>query len=142
MKKDEVFPSKYLKPGDLKGKPVAVTIERAALETLKSREGKEQDKIVLYFVGAKKMLPLNVTNFDACADACGDEDSDNWPGHQIELYPDKTQMGGKTVDCIRVRPPAQRQLSAAKRKPASPPAVVDEMNPPPADDINDEIPWV
>ena len=43
-----------------------------------------------------------MTNFDAVADICG-ADTDGWPGCQIELYPSKTQMGGKTVDCIRVR---------------------------------------
>lgn len=59
MKKDEVFPNKWLKCADLQGKPITVTIESAPLETLKSPDGKEQDKIVLYFAGAKKALPLN-----------------------------------------------------------------------------------
>ena len=26
-----------------------------------------------------------------------------WPGTRIELYPTKTQMGGRVVDCIRIR---------------------------------------
>lgn len=132
MKKDDVFPSKYLKCADLKGRPIVVTIERAPLETLKSPDGKEQAKIVLYFRGAKKVLPLNVTNWDACAEACGDDDTDGWPGHQIELYPDKTPMSGKLVDCIRIRPPAQRDL--LKQKPPAP-------EPPPSDDMNDAIPF-
>ena len=101
MKKADVFPSKYLKSDDLQGRPITVTIERAPLETLKSPDGKEQKKIVLYFRGAKKALPLNVTNWDSCVDACGDDDTDGWPGKQIELYPAKTQMAGKTVDCVR-----------------------------------------
>ena len=131
MKKADVFPSKYLKCDDLQGKPINVVIERAPLETLKSPDGKEQSKIVLYFRGAKKALPLNVTNWDACVDACGDDDTDGWPGHQIELYPAKTQMGGKTLDCIRIRPPAQRELP--KRKPPAPESLVSDMN--------DVIPW-
>ena len=68
MKKADVFPSKYLKSDDLNGKPITVTIDRAPLEPLKSPEGKEQTKIVLYFRGAKKALPLNITNWDACAE--------------------------------------------------------------------------
>ena len=131
MKKADVFPSKYLKSDDLNGKPNTVTIDRAPLEPLKSPEGKEQTKIVLYFRGAKKALPINITNWDACAEICG-EDTEDWPGHQIELYPTKTQMGGKTVDCIRIRPPAQRQLP--KQNPP-----VEE--PPPTDDTNAVIPW-
>ncbi len=55
-KRDEVFPSKYLKASDLNGKPIVVVIESAALETLKTLEGKEQTKTVLYFKGAKKSL--------------------------------------------------------------------------------------
>ena len=104
-RKDDVFPSKYLKHTDLQGKPTTAAIERAVLEMLKSPEGKTQDKIVLYFAGAKKSLPLNVTNFDAVADRGGD--TDDWSGCQIELYPSKTQMAGKTVDCIRVRAPTK-----------------------------------
>ena len=131
MKRSDIFPSKYLKCDDLQGKPINVIIERAPLETLKSPDGKEQNKTVLYFRGAKKALPLNITNWDACAEICG-EDTDDWPGHQIELHPAKTQMAGKTVDCIRIRPPAQRELP--KQKPPAP-------EPPPTDDMNDAIPW-
>ena len=130
MKKNDVFKSKYLKCEDLNGKAITVSIERAPLETLKNPEGKEQSKIVLYFARAKKALPLNLTNFEACAEICGD-DTDDWPGKKIELYPAKTQMGGKTVDCIRIRAPAQGELP--KPKPTA--------KPPLADEIDDEIPF-
>ena len=43
-KRDDVFPSKYLKAADLGGKPLTVTIEDAPLEELKSAEGKSQTK--------------------------------------------------------------------------------------------------
>lgn len=115
MRRDDVFPSKYLKAADLNGKPIVVTIEHAPLETLKSPDGKESKKIVLYFRGAKKALPLNITNWDAVAEICGD-DSDEWLGKAVELYPARTQMGGKTIDCIRIRAP--QQAGASKQKPA------------------------
>jgi hypothetical protein len=127
MKRDEIFPSKYLKASDL-SKPIVVTIDNAPLEVLKNPEGKEQSKVVLYFRGAKKALPLNVTNWDAVAAICG-EDTEDWPGGRIELYADKTRMGGKTVDCIRVRSPAQRELSPPKAAA------------PKSDDMNDAIPF-
>ena len=131
-KRNVVFPSKYLKASDLNGKPVDRSIESAPLETLKTLEGKEQTKTVLYFKGAKKGLPLNLTNWDAVADATGEDDTDRWPGHRIELYPTTTTMQGKTVDCIRIRPPAQRELPKV-----NPPA----PKPPVADDMDDEIPF-
>ena len=51
MKRDEVFPSKYLKAKG-NGKPVTVTIKSAPYEPFKNPEGKERSKTVLYFVGA------------------------------------------------------------------------------------------
>ena len=131
-KREEDFPSKYLKAADLNRKPITVTIETAALETLKSLEGSEQTKTILGFKGAKKTLPLNATNWDAVAATTGEDDSDRWPGHAIELYPTTTSMQGKTVDCIRIRPPAQREL----RAPQSP-----ESKPVPPADMDDEIPF-
>jgi hypothetical protein len=131
-KRDEVFPSKYLKAADLNRKPITVTIESATLETLKTLEGKEQTKTILSFKGAKKTLPLNATNWDAVAAATGEDDSDRWPGHAIEIYPTTTPMQGKTVDCIRIRPPAQRELRAQPKQ---------GSKPVPPDDMDDDIPF-
>src|SRR5262245_45548337 len=132
MTRDEVFPSKYLKAADLKGKPRIVTIESAQYETLKGLDGKETQKIVLYFENVPKSLPLNATNFDAVCDSTGCPDTEDWPGKRIELYPTKTTMGGKLVDCIRIRRPS-----------ASRPTVAAPLPPPPSEpgEMNDAIPW-
>ena len=132
MKKADVFPSKYLKCDDLNGKPITVTIERAPLETLKSPDGKEQTKIVLYFRGAKKALPLNMTNWDACAEICGETTLTTGRDTKSSSIRPRPKWRGKTVDCIRIRPPAQRELPKQK-----PPVA----EPPPTDDMNDVIPW-
>jgi len=133
MTRDEVFPSKYLKASDLKGKPRTVIIDSARYETLKSLDGKETQKIVLYFENVPKSLPLNATNFDAVCDATGFPDTEDWPGQRIELYPTKTTMGGKTTDCIRIRRPSASRPAAAA--PPPPPPLE------PASEMNDEIPW-
>jgi hypothetical protein len=125
-KRDDVFPSKYLRAADLKGKPCIVTIESAPYETLKGLDGKENNRIVLYFKNTEKALPLNATNFDAVCDVTGCFDTEDWPGQRIELYPTKTAMKGKLVDCIRIRRPSSSRPAAA-------------APPPPADDISDEI---
>ena len=134
MKRDEVFPSKYLKAADLKGKPMVVTIETADLEQLKNQNGEEQAKTVLTFVGSAKSLPLNMVNWDSVADICG-ADTDDWPGKKVELFPAKTQLGSKIVPCIRIRPPEQRELPTSKSRPTPRPAT------PPADDMDDNIPF-
>jgi len=130
-KKHEIFRSKYLKAADLDGRPRTVTIEAARTETLKNDRG-EETKSVLYFKGVRQALPLNLTNWDSVADVTGQDDSDDWPGHKVELYPTTTEMRGKTVDCIRIRAPAQRELPA--KKPAA-------QKQPPVADPNDEIPY-
>jgi hypothetical protein len=131
MRKDDVFPSKYLKAADLNGDPVTLTIASATLETLKNPKGEEQQKIVLGFRKAKKTLPLNLTNFESVIDATGEDDTENWPGHKVELYPSEVQMGGKMVDCIRIRAAAQGVLKPKAKAAAAP--VSDEMD--------DEIPF-
>jgi hypothetical protein len=135
MTRDEVFPSPYLKAADLKSKPHTVIIESARYETLKGLDGKENKKIVLYFKNAEKALPLNATNFDAVCEATGCPDTKDWPGHRIELYPTKTAMGGKLVDCIRIRRPSSRPAAATPPPPPPPPTS------PPADEMSDEIPF-
>ena len=135
MKRDHVFPSRYLKAVDLKGEPRIVEIDHAPLEILKNSKGEDQRKIVLYFTQAKKSLPLNMTNFDSVAAICGD-DTEEWSGKKIELFPTTTQMGGEIVDCVRIRRP--------KIKGQSPPKAKDEdeaKNEEPEDEIDDEIPF-
>ena len=132
MKRDDVFPSKFLKAADLNGQPVELAIREARMETLKTPDGAEQEKCVLYFAKAKKGLVLNLTNWDTVADLAG-ADSKEWPGQRIELYPTKTEMRGKSVDCIRIRQPEQATLPPPKPK-APPPAAL-------RDDMDDEIPW-
>jgi hypothetical protein len=137
-KRDEIFPSKYLKAADLEGKAIVTTIVSAPKETLKTPDGREDTKTVLYFRSAKKTLPLNRTNWDSVADICGD-DTDTWPGCQIELYPTQTEMKGKVVDCIRIRAPAQDDFVTATAKAASP--TKRPVKKPPSDDIDDVIPF-
>ena len=128
MKRDEVFPSKYLKCSDLNGQPCTVEIDHGAYETLKGTDGKDTQKMVLYFKNAKKALPLNATNYDSIAAIVDNDDTESWPGYKIELYPDKTRMGGKPVDCVRIREPAQRM-------PKPPPEA------PPEEGLDDDIPF-
>ena len=131
-KRNEVFPSRYLQAADLNGKPINLTIEKAPLETLKNKSG-EDTKTVLYFRGTKKSLPLNRTNWDKVADITGEDDSNDWPGHQIQLYPTNTSFGADVVDCIRIREPEQGELKPAKAKPA-------KAKPSLAEEMDDEIP--
>jgi len=101
MKVSEAFPSKYLKAVDLQKKAINVTITKVETEEL----GNDL-KLVAYFNGAKKGLVLNKTNSQLIASGFGDE-TNNWAGAEVILYPDKTSFNGQIVDCIRVRLPVE-----------------------------------
>ena len=134
--RDQAFPSRFLKAGDLNGKPLTLTIASAAYETLKNHKGADEQKLCVGFLKTKKLLVVNVTNFDAITDATGEADSDNWPGHKIEVYPSEVQIGSETKPCLRVRAPDQAELKAkptATKRPTK--------TPPPDDDMDDAIPF-
>jgi hypothetical protein len=129
--KSELFPSKYLKAEDLKGNPVVLTIKGSDMETLKDpKTGRDQEKLVLSFDRTKKLLPLNMTNFDAVVEVTREENSDRWIGHRIEVYPTTTRLGVKTVACIRIRKP---QAAPAERGGFG-------NEPPPIDNFTEEEP--
>jgi hypothetical protein len=120
----------YLKHEDLQGKAVRLTIEEVANEEIKGDHGVEK-KLCVKFAGKDKGLILNRTNADSIAEIAQSEDTDDWCGHQIVLYPDKTKFGGKTVDCIRIRAAAN---GAVRQAPPPPPEPVGELT-------DDDIPF-
>jgi hypothetical protein len=123
--RNDFHESKYLRASDLDGEAVVVTIKVAPLEVLKGFDGKEQKKIVCYFSKRFKPLPLNLTNYDTIANFLGDE-SDNWAGSKIELYPTTVAMNGKSFEAVRVRKPAAPKAKA-KPEPEAPPDMDDEI---------------
>jgi hypothetical protein len=139
--KQDRFPRRFLSAPDLKGKPVTLKIGREYMEELADTTGKKRNKSIMSFKGTDKELVLNVTNFDSIVEATGEHDSEKWSGKKIVLYPTTTQMGGKTLDCIRVRGPAQKEMTLK-----SAPEPAPEPKPEPEtengdDDTDDEIPF-
>ena len=121
VKREDLFPSTYVKHADLNGSEFTVTIERLAIEEV----GMDKErKPVLIFKDAQKRLICNRTNYESIADVYGEE-TDLWPGKQITLYGDRASFGGKIVDCVRVKAPNQTATAevvplegAAEAKPA------------------------
>tara|TARA_Y100000310_G_scaffold53134_1_gene48725 strand:- start:3330 stop:3833 length:504 start_codon:yes stop_codon:yes gene_type:complete len=118
------FPSKYLKAADLQGREVLLTINGIRIEDV---DGKGDNKPVLYFNERLDGpgLVLNITNANTIAASLGDE-TDNWSGQQLVLYPATTDFAGKIVPCIRVRQP---QANPATVAPAAAPARPIGMDP-------------
>lgn len=97
-----MFPSEFVAAVEFGGRDVTLTIAAVALEDMRIKGAKKEKKPVLSFKETKKRLVLNKTNAGTIADLYGSK-AEEWPGHKVTLYPTKTECGGDTVDCIRVR---------------------------------------
>jgi hypothetical protein len=118
MNVNKLFPSKYLKAGDIDDDR-KVTIERLRVEKM---ENDGTEKPVLYFAGSDKGLVMNKTNALVLASAFGD-DIDGWAGKKCVLYTVQVDFQGKLVDGIRVRVP--NAMRGADAKPKSAPSDAD-----------------
>jgi hypothetical protein len=148
MNINEAFPSPFFKAGDLPG-----GVLRARIKNVKREMVGKDERPVMTFDGQSKSLPLNKTNFAACADAFGSAESNDWTGKEIELV--KTRVldpQGRLVDGVRLRqpqpPPREPGPSATSAgraqarqetapKPVPPPSVYDDLD----DLIPDEDPF-
>jgi hypothetical protein len=93
-------------------------------------DGRDQDKLVVYFrERGFKPLVCNLTNYDAIATLYGDE-TNGWAGQRIELFADRVRFGGKLVDSVRVRAPAQAALPVGGNGAAARPRPVANPQPP------------
>lgn len=104
MKLNEIYTSggNFLKAQDLQGKTVRLRISEVGVHTFDEGTPKEKSQLVLSFEGKEKRLGLNVTNATSIAKILGD-DTDNWIGGEIKIYPTTTDFGDKRdVPCIRV----------------------------------------
>lgn len=124
MKIGSAFPGAYLKAADLDGKRVGVIIDKVEMEDIGG-----ENKPILHFKGKERGLVLNKTNANSITFIVGSDETDQWVGKRIVLYPSKTDFQGKSVACIRVDPPQQGA--------PPPPPPVDEFE----DDSDDSTPF-
>ena len=143
MKISAAFPSNYLKCVDLGGQPRIVNVRTCVMEELGQGKDKEK-KPVLYFEKGPKGLVLNVTNANTITKVYGD-DTANWAGKPIEIYPTQTEFRGDMVDAIRVRvPDVDPRSTPAPTTPPAPTAAAPMADDNRDDELNDDIsdlPW-
>ncbi len=110
MQKNAALPSKYLNAADVGTRTFKLTIVDIVMEKM---ENDGAMKPVMSFVGAKKSMPINATNWDNMSMVYGDE-SDNWRGKQIEMYTEATRTpNGQPTRGVRIRPVAGADTAAA-----------------------------
>jgi hypothetical protein len=75
---DSEFPSQWLKAADFDEDGTVVTVESYRREEIKNREGKMEQKPVLYFRGYDKGLILNKTNATKLTKLFQSANTDDW----------------------------------------------------------------
>jgi hypothetical protein len=138
MKRNEIFePGKYVKNHELGGEPRVRFIRYVGQEWLKDwKTGGQTKKGVLYFedddLGA---LILNAGHWDVLAVLYGEE-SDDWIGKPIELFPTEVEVDGKTYQVVRLRKPSNsEEAEAAESKQHQ------QQKKPLHDELSDEVPF-
>lgn len=102
MKISKIFPSKYVAAADLDGRTVTLTIKGVTMEEMLTHDSKKVSKPVVWFEKATKGFVMNLTNAKIIAALYGDE-TDDWTGKRISIYPTKVRAFGQMQDAIRVR---------------------------------------
>jgi len=100
---DELFPGKYIKAGEFKGKDVTLTVASVEREMLSNGAGGEEGAAIVSFKETEKQFVMNKTNAVSLRAMWGD-DSGEWVGHKITLHPVKDESGlSDSGLCIRVK---------------------------------------
>lgn len=98
MNANEFCPAPHLEAADFQA-DTPVTIKGFGFSEVGE---KKENKGVIFFEEYKRGMVINRTNLKRIIGHHGNE-TDNWVGKKITLYPSETDFGGKTVPCIRVR---------------------------------------
>lgn len=110
MDYDELFPGRFLKSGELKGKDVTLKIANVCTEELPDKKGtkvnKDGERVrirgIIAFEKTEKQLVLNKTNGE-CLKAMFGRNTDAWVGKRVTFYPATVDAFGEETLAIRVR---------------------------------------
>lgn len=139
---DELYPGRFLKAGELRGKKVTLTIADVDLEELEGEDGKKKAKATMSFRETEKQMVMCKTNGICCKTMFGTELA-KWIGKRVTIFPG--EWNGEPAIRVWGSPDIERdidlQVSLPRRRPftmkmhkvgapAKPPAAAT----PPADD--------
>jgi len=114
MRIQQMFPNRYTAGADLHGKPVVTRIREVMREQMKPGGGPVVNKWVVYFDGLGKGVVLSRELAEQIADAVGSDDTADWPGKRLTLYPEMLLVGGRALLCIKACAVGARETAASK----------------------------
>jgi hypothetical protein len=107
MKLGQMFPSRYLRPDDLRGRTV-VTIDKVDWQQVRNQYGQSKGEpevlYTIFFREFPKPMKLKSTNAKTIAKVLGTEETDDWLTRRITIYPTEIRIAGEPepVRCIYV----------------------------------------
>lgn len=105
MKVSKMFPSKFIKCDDLDG-PTRAIIVKVKQDVV----GRDNEVKGIVHLQGQKPLVLNVTNGNSITAIAGTDETDDWPGVEIELYPTTCDWPAPGTPCIRVQAPQATRM--------------------------------
>jgi hypothetical protein len=112
MKVSQMYPKRYATGDDLHGKSLTLTIAGVKNEKMRPQPNvPEIEKWVVYFIETKKGIVLNRTLAYQIAEILGNEETQEWQGKKITIYPQSIMVAGKKVNTIRARAAKDEQVS-------------------------------
>ena len=94
---NDLYPRLWLKPEDLQGRQVMVTIASAEVREFRQRDGTNALRLVLTFERAQRKMICNKTQTLRLAELMGSPSFADWPGHSITLAPATAPNGKPTI---------------------------------------------
>jgi len=140
---DQLFPGRFIKAGEMGGKPVTMTIKDVYLDTLEGEDGREKQQAIVSFTETKRELALNKTNAQ-CMLAMWGPDTGAWLSKRLTIMPERDASGlSDSGLCIRVKgspditKAIEAQIKLPRRRPMTRRLVPTGGEPPitPDDDI-------
>lgn len=124
MKLSQMFPSRYLQAEDLPPQQnTVVTIEKVYPAAARDRGGGDEPEVkwMLRFREFRKPMSLWRNTAKTIGEVLGTDETDQWVGKQIAIYPGTYVSFGETKPCINVDKWKPEQVAA---KPAAPGLVI------------------
>lgn len=105
MKLDQLYPKRYATGTDLNNKAYTFTIANVTMEEVHTIPNKPAElKPVLYFKETTKGIILTRPLAYQIAQALKADDTEQWKGHKIQVYPEPLTVAGQARIAIRARP--------------------------------------
>lgn len=103
MNINDIYPRRYAPLLDLEGRAMTVTITGVKAERTRQPGSGSKEIFVLFFSETPRAVLLTPNLAAQIAKATGRDDTDQWTGQRITLYPEVIKVAGQPRTVIRAK---------------------------------------